>query len=145
MGLPSTSQKQTDLDTKYANWNGWYQDLFEEIRIIRRVGSTLLITPKDTIYQYFSLILNLHSTHSSYMDNNTKLEEKLNALKNKIYNSKFTEALRQRIMGETVIKVISDLIETFKLINESLSSHGITPKVTETEKKNKSKAINEMS
>ena len=69
MVIPPTSQSKTDLDTKYANWNGWYQDLFEEIRIIRRVGATLLITPKDSIYEYFSLILNLHSTHSSYMSN----------------------------------------------------------------------------
>ena len=48
-------------------------------------------------------------------------------------------------MSKIVIDVISNLIKTFRHMNESLSSHGIIPKVTETEKKDKSKAINEVS
>ena len=139
-----TYQKaKIDLDTKYANWNGWYHDTFEEIKVIRNIGGNLLLNPRDNIHKYYSALLNIYSTHSSYITNHEKIKKSLDTIKNKIYVDKFHEELKKEVFSKNIIDVISELVGIFTKMNTSFSTHGITPKVTETTKRDPGNALNE--
>lgn len=119
-----------DLDTKFANWNGWYNDLFEEIKTIRAIGGQMLLDPKENIHKYYSLLLNLYSTHSSYIKKQSAVYKNLQNIKTVIYSAKFHRALSMRTTDLSIINVMSDMITIFTHINRSFQEHGIVPKVT---------------
>lgn len=135
--------QKVDLDTKFANWNGWYNDLFEEIRLIRRIGQEMLLDPKQYIHRYFAGILNLYSTHSSYIQGQDKVYQKLQAIKLKIYNDNFHRALARKMVTKECIDVMSEMITIFTWINKSFQEQGIIPKVTASKAKDPGKAMEE--
>lgn len=137
------SYNKVDLDTKYANWNGWYNDLFEEIKIIRNIGGRMLLDPKSYMHQYYSGLLNLYSTHSSYIKNRKEVYKALEDIKGKIYSKSFNTQIRMKVISSDVIKVMNTMITIFTHINRSFQEHGIVPKVTITKERNPGKAMEE--
>ena len=126
--------QKVDLDTKFANWNGWYNDLFEEIKIIRRMGAEMFITPDKYIHRYYAQLLNLYSTHSSYIKKQDVVYKKLEDIKKRIYNDKFHRSLAMKYSSAEVLAIMSEMISLFTWINTSFQEQGIIPKVTATKK-----------
>lgn len=122
-------KQQIELDAKYSNWNGWYMDTFEQIRTIRNIGGNLLLAPVENIHRYYSAILNIYSTHSSYVSENKKIKERLDKIEGTIYSQKFHAKLKEEMLDIKTIEIIKEMINIFTHMNHSFSRHGITPKI----------------
>lgn len=123
------TKQQIELDARYSNWNGWYMDTFEHIKSIRNIGGNLLLEPKDNIHRYYSGVLNIFSTHSSYITDEKKIKKQLDKIQDKIYSKDFHTNLKEDVINAETVKVIKELIDIFTHINNSFSRHGITPKI----------------
>jgi len=130
-----------ELDARYSNWNGWYMDTFEQIRQIRNIGGNLLLDPKENIQRYYSALLNIFSTHSSYVSDNKKIKERLNKVEGIIYSEKFHTQLKQDIIPKEAIHIIKEMIKIFTHMNHSFSRHGIIPKINTKLKEDPGDAI----
>lgn len=122
-------QQKVELDAKYSNWNGWYMDTFEQIRGIRNIGGNLLLDPKENIHRYYSAILNIYSTHSSYITTPKEIKKRLDKVEGKIYSEKFHEQLEKQMISVDIINTIKEMVNIFTHMNHSFSRHGITPKI----------------
>lgn len=125
----STMIKQTNV----SKLDEWYKDTSEQVKKIREVGVLLYHDPNQIKY-YFSLLINLFSTHSSYIDNEDEIGTKLDVLKKQIYSIEFTKTLERRRDGKPIYEVIDKLMKIFTHINKSFSNCGVSPKVTEVKK-----------
>lgn len=125
----STMIKQTNV----SKLDEWYKDTSEQVKKIREVGVLLYHDPNQIKY-YFSLLINLFSTHSSYIDNEDEIGTKLDVLKKQIYSIEFTKTLNRNRDGKPIYEVIDKLMKIFTHINKSFSNCGVSPKVTEVKK-----------
>lgn len=126
----TTASKSPDKEIKVAILDDWFKDNFKEITKIREVGYTLYNNPNN-IGIYFSLLLGLYSTHSSYIAESLKVKNNLDSLKVIIFSKDFNKKLKKSKADETILKVIERLIDVFTAMNKSFSDYGIAPKPTE--------------
>ena len=125
----STTIKQTNV----SKLDEWYKDTSEQVKSIRLVGVSLYHDPNQIKY-YFSLLINLFSTHSSYIDEDKRIEKELDEIKRQIYSVEFTKTLNRNRDGKPIYEVIDKLMKIFTHINKSFSNCGVSPKVTEVKK-----------
>ena len=120
----------TSKTTNFSKLDDWYKDTSLQVTKIREVGVMLYHDPNQIRY-YFSLLRNLFSTHSSYIDKDEEIGKRLKELKEQIYSAEFSKTLERRRDGKPIYEVIEKLIEIFTHMNKSFSNCGVSPKVTE--------------
>ena len=126
---PSTMIKQTN----FSKLDDWYKDTSLQVTKIREVGVMLYHDPNQ-IKLYFSLLINLFSTHSSYIDKEDEIGKQLDEIKKQIYSDEFSRTLNRRRDGKPIYEVIDKLMKIFTHMNKSFSNWGVSPKVTEVKK-----------
>ena len=120
----------TTKTTNFAKLDDWYKDSADEIKKIRAVGVLIFDNPNN-IKPYFSLIYNLFSTHSSYIDDNDNILIELDKIKKTIYSKDFGKKLVNGKDPNHIYYVIDRLMKIFTKMNKSFSNCGISPQVQE--------------
>lgn len=130
-------------ETKYANWNKGYDDLFEEITEIRALGNKVLFDFKNTnllLNQYYAKISGLFDTHGHYVVNEDEIEIKLSKIGDVLFSEKYLDRIKSGTNSlPQQIKITRDLKKMFKEMCKSFSKNGLTMKVIITKKKASSK------
>jgi len=139
------AKKDYTYDPKFANWNRFYDDLFQEIAEIRNVGNKALLDFNNQggyLVNYYGRIVNLFSTHKHYINNEAEIEKQLNIIEDTLFSPKYVDAvLRKKNSGVQHIKIMRALRKAFTDMCESFSSNGISVKVSGKKKRDKGKAI----
>jgi len=132
-------------DPKFANWNKFYDDLFEEITYIRGQGHKALLDLNNSggyLLNYYSRITNLFSTHKHYINNVDKIEKVLLKIEDVIFSDEYLKAVHKNNNSKKQhVKIIRGLRNSFADMCESFSDNGISVKVSGKKKKDKGKAI----
>jgi len=128
----------TDYNTRYANWNKFFEDLENEIKLIRNVGNELLFdfdSKALLLNKYYSLITNLYSTHKSYILDSGKIKTKLDKIEDTLFSNKFLTAISKNpeSIKELRIKMIRVLREIFSKMCNDFSVMGLRPKIEEVD------------
>lgn len=120
----------TSKTTNFSKLDDWYKDTSIQVTKIREVGVMLYHDPNQIKY-YFSLLINLFTTHSSFIDDDERIAKDLEQLKKQIYSVEFTKTLNRNRDGKPIYEVIDKLMKIFTHYNKSFSNCGVSPKVKE--------------
>lgn len=130
--------KEYDYNSKFANWNKGFDDIFDEIREIREIGNKVLFDYKNDnllLNLYCSRIIGLFSTHSHYVLDRDKLALQLNKIENVLFSDKYLTSIKNNTNPtEQQIKITKALRLYFQLICESFSKNGLTMKIIKEQK-----------
>jgi len=126
-------------DPKFANWNKWYDDLFQEQKDIRRIGVMLMGDYNNKQYSlqlYYSRIVGLFSTHKHYIDKSDDVNNELDKIEAFLFSEKYLAAKESnpKSVRQSELKILKQLRNVFTKMCEDFSSKGLSVKVDITNK-----------
>lgn len=132
-------------DPKFANWNKFYDDLFQEIAEIRDIGHKTLLDFNNNegyLLKYYSRIANLFSTHKHYINDDEEIQKELIKIEDVIFSAKYINAVSKgKNSPEQHKKITRGLRKAFTSMCSSFSANGISVKVSGKKNRDKGKAI----
>lgn len=124
-------------EPKFANWNKWYDDLFQEQKEIRAVGVIVmsdLNNHKYSLQYYCSRVSNLFSTHKHYIETSEKVQKELDKIEEFLFSDAYIIA-----KGQNAKSVRTSELRTFKTLKgifttmcEDFSKQGLSVRVDVT-------------
>lgn len=125
------TKEEFNKDVKFANWNGWYNDLTTEIAEIRKYGHLVMFDPKQ-VNHYYSRIVNLVSTIEWAIDDTKTINSNLDKIEDNIFSERYLKDLEVKTVTEYQRKVVKRLRRILAKVCNDLSDGGLLPKVEKT-------------
>jgi len=135
-----SDSKEILKDVTFANWNSFYNDLFEEINQIRKIGAVCLFKPAE-VTVYYSRIVNLFSTVQYAIGDTNTMNNDLKEIEKNIFSPRYNLNLKHKKINDYQRKVLSNLRDIFTVMCNDLSEHGLLPKINKRNKYDPKRAI----
>lgn len=139
MAYYNNNKSFESYDPKFANWNKWYDDLFEEQKTIRSIGVALLGDYNNNKYSlqlYYSKIVGLFSTHKHYINESDEMKKELESIEDFLFSEKYlkNKSHNPKSVRQSEIKALKNLRNIFTKMCEDFSEKGLSVKVEMTNK-----------
>lgn len=128
-------KQQLLKDVTFANWNNFYNDLFEEINAIRKIGNVCLFNAPE-VKVYYSRVYNLLVSVSFAVNDYQKKNKQLKVIGDELF--------KKDISKLNTNKIYYMLSSYFSAICYDLSRAGLLPKVNIKKKYNPGDAVKDM-
>lgn len=142
-------KKNYEEDPRFANWNNFYNSLFQELDITFNIIYICRTNLKDknktaiNLELFHAKLISYSNIYADYIEENDNNLKKLNKLFDMMNNNEYTQALnnKNKPLFKYQYYILTQMEEIMRNITKSFSDKGISPKIIKTKHKDPSKAI----